>query len=352
MKKIGLVVLSLLLASPLWAADNAVIVTPGVGLTMKSKDIGGFHSMQPSLVDSAGAEILGVVTASPAANTIGARLVTINTSLGTINTTLGTPLQAGGTVVLTAETTKVIGTVRIASGGVASGSYASGAFASGAFASGSIGSGAIASGAVASGAFASGALASGSIASGAMVDLLTIIGTKAAGTAAASSALIGCVYNTALPTLTNGQQAAVQCDTSARPYVNVANTNANGQATMANSSPVVIASNQTSVKTVNGGSTYETVAASQTGQVLGGSGAIGDYLSHCVIYPTSTTPGVVTVFDDATGAGANVIAFPGGASSVSNLAPIAIPVGAVSVTGEWRVTTGANLVVTCYGTFT
>jgi hypothetical protein len=103
---------------------------------------------------------------------------------------------------------------------------------------------------------------------------------------------------------------------------------------------------------MNAGSTYETVAASQTGQILGGAGAVGDYLSHCVIYPTTTTPGVVTVFDDASAAGSNVIAFPGGASSVSNLAPIAIPVGAVSVTGEWRVTTGANLVVTCYGKFT
>lgn len=106
------------------------------------------------------------------------------------------------------------------------------------------------------------------------------------------------------------------------------------------------------VAAFNGGSTYETVAASQTGQILGSTGAIGDYLSHCVIYPTTTTPGVVTVFDDATGASANVIAFPGGASSVSNLVPIAIPVGSKSVTGEWRVTTGANLVVTCYGKFT
>lgn len=59
--------------------------------------------------------------------------------------------------VLAAETSKVIGTIRIASGGVASGS----------FASGSIASGAIASGAVASGAFASGSIAAGAVAAGA-----------------------------------------------------------------------------------------------------------------------------------------------------------------------------------------
>jgi hypothetical protein len=57
---------------------------------------------------------------------------------------------------------------------------------------------------------ASGAFASGAFASGSQVDLLTIIGTKAAGTAAASSALMGGVYTSTAPTLTTGQQAAVQ----------------------------------------------------------------------------------------------------------------------------------------------
>lgn len=55
-------------------------------------------------------------------------------------------------VVLAAETSKVIGTIRIASGGVASGSFASGSIASGAIASGAIASGAIAAGAIAAGA--------------------------------------------------------------------------------------------------------------------------------------------------------------------------------------------------------
>jgi hypothetical protein len=47
----------------------------------------------------------------------------------------------------------------------------------------------------------------------------SIIGTKAAGTAATNSVLVGGVYNTALPTLTNGQQAAAQFDASGRLYV-------------------------------------------------------------------------------------------------------------------------------------
>jgi len=68
----------------------------------------------------------------------------------------------------------------------------------------------VASGGIASGAVASGAIASGAIAAGAQVDLLTMRGTKAPGTAAANSLLGGAVYNSTTPTLTDGQQAALQ----------------------------------------------------------------------------------------------------------------------------------------------
>lgn len=106
------------------------------------------------------------------------------------------------------------------------------------------------------------------------------------------------------------------------------------------------------VGVVNGGSTYQAVAASQTATVLQSStGATGDYLSHCTIYPTSTSPGVVTVFDNTNTAAASAILFPGGASSITNLVPFAIPVGAVSTAGAWKVTTGANVSVVCFGKF-
>jgi hypothetical protein len=106
------------------------------------------------------------------------------------------------------------------------------------------------------------------------------------------------------------------------------------------------------VAVVNGGSFYQAVAASQTATVLQSStGAIGDYLSHCVIYPTSTSPGVVTVFDNTNTAATSAILFAGGATSLSNLAPIPIPVGSVSTAGAWKVTTGASVSVVCYGKF-
>src|SRR6185437_11991026 len=100
---------------------------------------------------------------------------------------------------------------------------------------------------------------------------------------------------------------------------------------MANSAPIAIASDQSNLPVYNGANTYNTVAASQTAQVMsaingGATGATGDYLSHCVVIPTSTSPGVVTILDNTTA----IYSFPGGSSSLSNLVPFAIPVGAKS----------------------
>lgn len=93
---------------------------------------------------------------------------------------------------------------------------------------------------------------------------------------------------------------------------------------------------------------YETVAASQTNQALGASGATGDYLLQLVCVPATTSPGVVTVLDNAIA----IVSFPGGASSVSNLLPFTIPVNAYSVSGAWKVTTGANISCVGVGNFT
>lgn len=93
---------------------------------------------------------------------------------------------------------------------------------------------------------------------------------------------------------------------------------------------------------------YETVAASQTAQVLGATGAAGDYLSGLLVVPATTSPGQVLILDNAT----SITVFVGGASSVSNLIPFFIPIGAKSVSGAWKVTTGANVSVIGIGNFT
>jgi hypothetical protein len=95
-------------------------------------------------------------------------------------------------------------------------------------------------------------------------------------------------------------------------------------------------------------SAYETVAASQTAQVLGGSGAAGDFIKGLLVIPATTSPGNVLLLDNAT----SITVFPGGASSVADLKPFFIPLGLRSASGAWKVTTGANVSVIGIGKFT
>ena len=88
---------------------------------------------------------------------------------------------------------------------------------------------------------------------------------------------------------------------------------------------------------------YETVAASQTAQVLGPTGAIGDYIAGVLVIPATTSPGNVLLLDNAT----SITIFVGGTGSVSTLHPFYIPLGMLSVSGAWKLTTGAS--VSCIG---
>jgi len=96
------------------------------------------------------------------------------------------------------------------------------------------------------------------------------------------------------------------------------------------------------------GSEYEKVAASQTGQVLGATGATGDLINGILVIPASTSPGVVTLLDGAI----SIPVFTGGTTSVSNLVPFLIPLGLRSVSGAWSLTTGANVSCVAIGDFT
>jgi hypothetical protein len=93
---------------------------------------------------------------------------------------------------------------------------------------------------------------------------------------------------------------------------------------------------------------YETVAASQTAQVLGATGATGDYLSGILVIPATTSPGEVTLLDNAT----SIPVFVGGATSVSTLIPFFVQIGAKSTSGAWKLTTGTNVSAIGIGNFT
>ena len=90
---------------------------------------------------------------------------------------------------------------------------------------------------------------------------------------------------------------------------------------------------------------YETVAASQTGQVLGGTGAVGDYLHRLVISVVTVATGAVTIIDGAT----SIVVLTGAATLVPGV--YSVDCGFVSASGAWSITTGAGATVIAVGTF-
>lgn len=126
------------------------------------------------------------------------------------------------------------------------------------------------------------------------------------------------------------------------PIVGQAGVAAGSGASGATTQRMILATDDPVAKALTGN--YETVAASQTDQTLGTTGATGDFLAGVLIVPGTTSPGAVSIKD---GAGSAITIFTGGASSVSNLVPFMVPLGMYSTGGAWKVTTGAN--VTCIG---
>ena len=90
---------------------------------------------------------------------------------------------------------------------------------------------------------------------------------------------------------------------------------------------------------------YEDVAASQTAQVIGVNGRAGDYISHIVIIPETTAAGTIALLDDTVSRNIFVT------GTLSNLAPITVPLGMTSGVGAWKITTGANVHVIAVGIF-
>ena len=94
---------------------------------------------------------------------------------------------------------------------------------------------------------------------------------------------------------------------------------------------------------------YEHVVASQSAQVLGATGAKGDYLHRLICTVTTSATGNVVIVD---GSGTGILthtvlpALAGTGVNVYN-----IEVNAVSADGAWKVTTGAGVEVMAVGIF-
>lgn len=94
---------------------------------------------------------------------------------------------------------------------------------------------------------------------------------------------------------------------------------------------------------------YETVAASQTAQTLGPTGATGDYIAGILVVPAVVACGLVTLLDGSTSIPVFV---GGGTTALPSCIPFFIPLGLVSVNGPWKITTGANVSCIASGNFT
>jgi hypothetical protein len=215
-----------------------------------------------------------------------------------------------------------------------------------------------------------------------------------------------------LDNVTQTANAPVTTDVALVVAIHPDSVNANGQATMANSAPVTLASNQdwpvsttgfmkkedvanadgdagipamvvrkatpanlsgtdgdyeflqasagslwvasvatdktlVSERVIAGGSHYETVAASQSDQSLGATGATGDYLESLICVVATAATSQVQIKD---GAGSAITVLPNAVGA--GIGTYILPVGLISLAGAWKVTTAAGVSVIATGRFT
>ena len=93
------------------------------------------------------------------------------------------------------------------------------------------------------------------------------------------------------------------------------------------------------------GFAYETVAASQTGQVLGTAGAKGDIIQRIVVNVITAATATLTIIDGST----SIVVATGGATVVPG--SYSLELGVASQTGAWSITTGAGCTALCIGIF-
>ena len=88
---------------------------------------------------------------------------------------------------------------------------------------------------------------------------------------------------------------------------------------------------------------YETVAVSQTAQVLGTNGAANDYLHRIVVTVSTALTSTVSIIDGST----TILSLP---ASVA-VGVYVVELGLNAATGPWKVTTGAGAAVLAIGLF-
>ena len=88
---------------------------------------------------------------------------------------------------------------------------------------------------------------------------------------------------------------------------------------------------------------YEAVAVSQTAQVMGGVGAIGDYVHRLIISVATAATSTVAILDGVT-------SYPVCAANTA-IGVYSFEMNMLSTTGPWKITTGAGATVIAVGIF-
>lgn len=91
---------------------------------------------------------------------------------------------------------------------------------------------------------------------------------------------------------------------------------------------------------------YETVAASQSDQALGTTGAAGDVLEGLLCVVTTAATSQVQIKD---GSGSAITVLPDNVGGGIGTYPL--PINLRSVSGAWKITTGAGVAVVAIGQF-
>jgi hypothetical protein len=97
----------------------------------------------------------------------------------------------------------------------------------------------------------------------------------------------------------------------------------------------------------SGGDEYETVAASQTDQAMGATGATGDYIEGLVCVVATAATSQVQIKD---GSGSAITVLPNAVGP--GVGTYYVPLGLTSTSGAWKVTTAAGVSVIACGDFT
>lgn len=89
---------------------------------------------------------------------------------------------------------------------------------------------------------------------------------------------------------------------------------------------------------------YEAVAASQSDQVLGTSGAVGDLLENLIVSVATAATGTCSIKD---GSGSAIVI----TAANTPIGVYSVKLGAKTTSGAWKVTTGAGATALAIGKF-